>query len=101
MSPFDASSVKVEFLQPWLMLVLAAAGGIIGAVVTGKRSRWLRGALIGVALAVLYYVGLDWVSKQTGFTSLAHAGEAVSFALGFLGSIVGVQWIGGGKKAAA
>jgi hypothetical protein len=101
MSPFDGSSVKVEFLQPWLMLLLAAAGGIIGAVVTGKRNRWLRGALIGIALAVLYYVGLDWVSKQTGFTSLAHAGEAVSFALGFLGSIVGVKWIGGGKKAEA
>ncbi len=101
MSPFKGSSVKVEFLQPWLVLVLAGVGGVIGAVVTGKRRRWLFGALIGMSLAVLYYVGLDWVSKRTGFTSLAHAGEAVSFALGFLGSIVGVNWIGGGRKAEA
>ena len=99
LSPFDGSSVKVEFLQPWLILALAGAGGALGAVVTGKRRRWLKGALIGIALAVLYYVGLDWVSKQTGFTSLAHAGEAVSFALGFLGSIVGVGWLGAAKKA--
>jgi hypothetical protein len=101
MSPFDASAVKVEFLQPWLMVLLAGVGGVIGAVVTGKRRRWLTGALIGIALAVLYYVGLDWVSRQTGFTTLAHAGEAVAFALGFLGSIVGVAWIGGAERKTA
>jgi hypothetical protein len=101
MAPFSSSSVKVEFLQPWLVLLLAGVGGVIGAVVTGKRQRWLRGALIGIALAVLYYVGLDWVSKQTGFTTLAHAGEGVAFALGFLGSVIGVGWIGGSEKIKA
>ena len=48
------------------------------------------GALTGLAMTVLYYVGLDWVVRATGWTTLASAGEAVAFALGLLGAIVGL-----------
>ena len=74
-------------------------GGAVGGVVTKKaRARWKKtmiiGAVTGVALAIVYYVGLDWIVKATGMNTLASAGEFVAFALGFIGAIVSVKWIG-------
>jgi len=93
--PFDGASVTVVFKNPWLLLVLAVLGGIVGGVLMRKgRTGWPKvirnGALTGLAMTVLYYVGLDWVVKATGWTTLASAGEFVAFALGLLGVLVGV-----------
>ena len=93
--PFDTASVTVVFKNPWLLLVLAVLGGIVGAVLMRKgRAGWPKvirnGALTGLAMTILYYVGLDWVVKATGWTTLASAGEFVAFALGLLGVLVGV-----------
>lgn len=93
--PFDGASVTVVFKNPWLLLVLAVLGGIVGAVLMRKgRAGWPKvlrnGALTGLAMTVLYYVGLDWVVKATGWTTLASAGEFVAFALGLLGVLVGI-----------
>jgi hypothetical protein len=93
--PFDGASVTVVFKNPWLLLVLAVLGGIVGAVLMRKgRAGWPKvirnGALTGLAMTILYYVGLDWVVKATGWTTLASAGEFVAFALGLLGVLVGV-----------
>ena len=103
--PFEAASVTVVFKNPWLLLVLAVTGGIVGAVLMRKgRAQWSKvlrvGALTGLAMTVLYYVGLDWVVRATGFTTLASAGEAVAFALGLLGALVGMGVItaGAAKK---
>jgi hypothetical protein len=102
MAPFESSSVTIKFRQPWLILLLAFAGGVLGALVTGKGKGWgwLRGGGVGVGLAILYYVGIDWLAKLTGFTSLAKAGEFVAVALGFIGSIVDVKWLQAEKSAA-
>ena len=93
--PFDGASVTVVFKNPWLLLVLAVLGGIVGAVLMRKgRAGWPKvirnGALTGLAMTILYYVGLDWVVKATGWTTLASAGEFVAFALGLLGVLVGI-----------
>jgi hypothetical protein len=92
--PFDASFIEVTFKNPLLLLALAMLGGIVGAAATRKgRTKWSKvirnGALTGLGMAVLYFVGLDWVVRATGFTTLASAGEAVAFALGLLGFLVG------------
>jgi hypothetical protein len=84
----------VVFKNPWLLLVLATVGGLAGATLMRKgRVSWgkvLRnGAITGVVMTILYYVGLDWVVKATGWTTLASAGEFVALGLGFLGVVVG------------
>jgi hypothetical protein len=102
--PFDGASVAVVFKNPWLLLVLATVGGLAGATLMRKGSTsWgkvLRnGAITGVVMTILYYVGLDWVVRATGWTTLASAGEFVALGLGFLGVIVGVGVLtAAGKK---
>jgi len=92
--PFDGASVAVVFKNPWLLLVLATVGGLAGATLMRKgRVGWGKGlrngAITGVVMTVLYYVGLDWVVRATGWTTLASAGEFVALGLGFLGVVVG------------
>ena len=101
--PFESASVAVVFTNPWLLLVLAVLGGIAGSIIMRRgRTKWSKvvrvGALTGLAMTVLYYVGLDWVVKATGWTTLASAGEAVAFALGLLGAVVGMGVITGVSK---
>jgi len=93
--PFDGASVAVVFKNPWLLLVLATVGGLAGATLLRKgRAGWFKvlrdGAITGVLMTILYYVGLDWVVKATGWTTLASAGEFVALGLGFLGVLVGI-----------
>ena len=98
----------VVFTAPWLFLVAAIAGGLLGAFIRGKGRRRAWYALaIGVASAVLmtlaYAVGIDWVSRALPSAHLATSGEAVIFVLGAIAALLGVGVLlpasGGGKDA--
>jgi hypothetical protein len=94
--PYVGQPIDIEFAAPWAFLLLAGLGGLAGAFVQQRgRQRWPRALGIGVVTAIImtvaYAVGLDWVVKVTGWTTLANAGEAVVFVLGALGALVGVR----------
>ncbi len=91
-----AEPVTITFDPPWLFLLAAVLGGLIGAFIRGKgRQRWSYAALIGIASAILmtlaYAVGIDWATKVLGATQLASSGEAVVFVLGAVAALVGVS----------
>lgn len=92
--PYSGEPLVITFISPVLFIVLAVAGGLIGAFITRRdRSKWISnlavGALTGFFMAAAYVVGIDWVAMRTGWTGIANSGELVVFVLGALGAIVG------------
>lgn len=88
--------VDVQFDAPWMFLLCATAGGLLGAFVRGKgRKKWGYALMIGMSSAVLmalaYAIGIDWLARGFGAPALSVAGEAVVFVLGGLAALVGVQ----------
>lgn len=89
-SPFDVAVSAVAFVLPWSFLIATLLGGLVGAVATrGGRARLVNTSITGIATgliaAVLYAVGINVV----GFEPTAQVGEAVTFAIAALGSVLG------------
>lgn len=89
-APFGEARSQIQMGFPWGFLLATLLGGFLGAVATrGGRASLLNSTVTGVAsgfiAAVLYAVGVNVV----GFQPVAQVGEAVSFAVAALGSILG------------
>jgi hypothetical protein len=101
---FDASKTSVQFLFPWLMIVLASTGGVIGGVVreakdtfsadSGVAHLW-RDIVVGLACGLVFYIlalsgAVASVPKiEVNIAAIPTGNELGAFALGFIGGIVG------------
>ncbi len=98
-SEWDAEPLTVAFRAPYLFLIAAIAGGLLGAFLRGKgRKKWPRALAIGVATAILLTVGqavgfTAWITAALGPNTIATSGEAVVFFLGAIAALLGVTFL--------
>jgi len=95
-SAFVGTPKNILFEAPWLFLALAVLGGLVGAYLKGRgRKHWLKaltvGAVTGVVMVLMYFVGINWIAPSFPDADLARGGEAVVFVLGVLGALLGVS----------
>lgn len=92
----EANPVTISFRPPYIFLLAAILGGLLGAFLRGKgRKKWERALAIGVGSAVLMTVGYavgftSFMTTALGPSSLATSGEAVVFFLGAIAALIGV-----------
>jgi len=95
----DGVSHGLSFLWPVSFLIAAIAGGVVGAAIRilqarARLSSWRRwvtrlaaGALVGIAVAVLYAIGVNLLPIAPSAT----AGEALVFGLALVGGFLGLR----------
>jgi len=89
------AEIRVTFLWPWVFLLCALMGGLIGSAIRLLRSktsharrvirRIIRGILIALLVNAAYAVGITLI----GVSLKASAGEALNFVLAAIGSYLG------------
>lgn len=100
--PANPVSATVTFQTPWVFLLCAICGGVIGSVIrifgAGKQTNTstrrsllalLAGAMIGLLVAAAYAVGVN----LTAIRPTATVGQALVFVIAGVGAYVGKMFI--------
>jgi hypothetical protein len=91
-----SNSISVTAIFPWLFLILAITGGLIGSIgkkLKGRGKVTLRvivyGCILGLIVAVVYY-GLGINLLNISFEDRGY-NEAIVFGMGLLAGFVGIR----------
>lgn len=106
----EGATAAVRFLFPWIMVLLATAGGVAGAFARSGRSArhigWnlLLGALLGMIFYILVFFGAiaEIPKVPIAIGQIAAVNELGALALGFIGGYYGRRlWSGAGLRGGA
>jgi len=91
-APFQDATVTVNFKAPWIFILAALVGALLGWYVrTRGRSKSVRSALTALASALIllaaYMIGIRWLEV----VPQAQVGEALAFVVGAIGAYVGLK----------
>lgn len=108
-SGFPQAQIPAVFLFPWMMIIMAASGGLLGAFAHNPRAafgpHWWRvlllGLIFGVVLSIAALLGVIGSLPKLGLpiqiSQIPSANELGALLLGFVGGLYGKKlWLKGG-----
>lgn len=109
--PLSSAQVVASFLFPWMMIIMASIGGLLGAFTHNPRAavsaHWWRVLVVGTIFGVIFSIAallgvissLPKLDLPVNITQIPSTNELGALLLGFVGGFLGKKlWLKGGGE---